>query len=693
MPPRIDEDSSPVHSPNHQTSYGSNGPTTAASLAVETANNEDGNGSNSDVPDLLTFEDAMFFVSREIFHTRELRLLQKTALFACINPYYTDSKQILVLRTGYGKSHVMRTLGVMVGGIVIIFVPLLSLSADQMNKMKEASQKFGTVETHHLDEFPTNDGGTKLRTLVDRINGLKETTTSTIFLFTSPQFMCKSSNKSLLDALLSAHQRAGVLRVVGIDEAHLFVLHSLFRVEIHMLTELFFKKIFNEGNVEWQHPILLAMTATMPLSLVPKLEALTNVTFENHDLYRPGTEHFQRRYIKIEYGVRSDTFAQSLDRLVDVLTNSILNEEHPDDECVVVIVTTAADAIAFELKLSEKLNKAKCDVDIVLVHGQQDKRDKFYGMRLFCKRFNSDVYNPRALVTNGAGNTGIDNPNITEMLRGGFPIDVLSVCQEVGRCARGEEARGRVKIMGSVKSLEQNLHLLHQLKGSSKTKGVGGGSDNFSGAGSAIRNSAIFSENDTSTTEEEKNNVYKQLRKDCTKIMNDENKKSLKLKEEMQLDVLDLLCLDKGCVQARMEAFLSAGKLKAVDRYRNSCGGMCPICESSWQKLHLQVRKMKIISWFQSFAFVQPIKANELTNCLWKGEEKWIREIFGIEKKYVKKYHVESLMLSLIAAKIIVWRVKEGHIEWWLNRIDGPDGTTLYCYTIDEYWNGIPQRF
>src|SRR6056300_1990588 len=134
----------------------------------------------------------------------------------------------------------------MVGGVVIIFVPLLSLSADQMNKMKEASQKFGTVETHHLDEFPTNDGGTKLRTLVDRINRLEETTTSTIFLFTSPQFMCKSSNKSLLDALLSAHQRAGVLRVVGIDEAHLFVLHSLFRVEIHMLTELFFKKIFNE---------------------------------------------------------------------------------------------------------------------------------------------------------------------------------------------------------------------------------------------------------------------------------------------------------------------------------------------------------------------------------------------------------------------------------------------------------------
>ena len=66
--------------------------------------------------------------------------------------------------------------GVLVGGVVVILVPLPSLSADQMNKMKEASQKYGTVETHHLDEFPTDDGGLKLKTLVDRINALEATT-------------------------------------------------------------------------------------------------------------------------------------------------------------------------------------------------------------------------------------------------------------------------------------------------------------------------------------------------------------------------------------------------------------------------------------------------------------------------------------------------------------------------------------
>ena len=121
----------------------------------------------------------------------------------------------------------------MMKGITIVFVPLLSLSADQMKKMEEAKECFGSVETHHLDELPTDDGGVALQRVVDRIKQLDETTKSTIFLFASPQFLCTKSSKPLLDELLSAHERK-ILHVVAVDEAHLHVQHSSFRVQIDL---------------------------------------------------------------------------------------------------------------------------------------------------------------------------------------------------------------------------------------------------------------------------------------------------------------------------------------------------------------------------------------------------------------------------------------------------------------------------
>ena len=200
MPPSIDADASPNHPPSPLACSGHVEPTRTAL----TASNGDENEPNFDAitaPDPTSLAESIEFVSREVFATPKLRSMQSWAIDLCLEPTKVDSKLLFVTRTGYGKSHVMRTLGVLVGGVVVILVPLLSLSADQMNKMKEASQKYGTVETHHLDEFPTDDGGLKLRTLVDRINALEETTTSTIFLFTSPQFLCEQSNEDLLNAL------------------------------------------------------------------------------------------------------------------------------------------------------------------------------------------------------------------------------------------------------------------------------------------------------------------------------------------------------------------------------------------------------------------------------------------------------------------------------------------------------------
>ena len=43
-----------------------------------------------------------------------------------------------------------------VGGIVLVIVPLLLLTADQMAKIRMALQVEGSVEAHHIDEIPTD---------------------------------------------------------------------------------------------------------------------------------------------------------------------------------------------------------------------------------------------------------------------------------------------------------------------------------------------------------------------------------------------------------------------------------------------------------------------------------------------------------------------------------------------------------
>ena len=665
MPPSIDAEASPNHPPTPLVHSERGGHTTAAFSAAEIARNEVENVPNSDSTAAVhptSLAESIEFVSREVFGTKKLRSKQSWAIELCINPSMIDSKLLLVTRTGYGKSHVMRTLGVLVGGVVIIFVPLLSLSADQMNKMKEANQKYGTVETHHLDELP-DDRGKTLGRIVTRIEGLKATTTSTIFLFTSPQFLCKESSKELLSSLISARKR-NVLRVVGIDEAHLMVQHSFFRVEIHMLTELFFKEIFDHDKST--HPIYLAMTATMPLQYVPKLEALTHVSLEKCRLLRPDRSHFLQLNVKMAYIVNTLTFTHALDQLVNVIKDS------PTD-CVVVLTTLPSTAKSLEAKLCEKLNKEKCNVDVVVVHGQLPKAEKFINMRLFCAKQNFEFFCPRALVTNGAGNTGIDSPNVRAMLRVGFPTDLQTLLQERGRCARQEQMKGSITFGCNIKSLLENLYLLNELGQSSSESGSDARSNSADGDGKGI---------------------YKQVMKRSITRMKNEKKKSLDEKNRMQLEVLKFLC-QPGCYHAKSATYLSLGELTPVDGSMN-CRQRCSMCDGSWQQLHRPVVKREVISWFQSFEFKEPIKTTDnphsLTDLLWNDKNGWKEKIFGCEgDKAIKKYHVECLMLSLIAADIIIWRVANGEIEWWRNRVSEQEGN-VYCYMISQYWKGIPLK-
>ena len=104
---------------------------------------------------------------------------------------------------------------------------------------------------------------------------IHDDTRSTIFLFASPQYM--AANPKLIEALLRAYKR-NVLRAVGIDEAHLFVGQSHFRLCIRMLKDVLWKHIFDPSEPE-MHPAFYAMTATMTLEYILLLEELTTLSF------------------------------------------------------------------------------------------------------------------------------------------------------------------------------------------------------------------------------------------------------------------------------------------------------------------------------------------------------------------------------------------------------------------------------
>ena len=90
--------------------------------------------------------------SRDVWGQPTLRPAQLQVAAALVDPQKPNNL-IASLQTGYGKSHIVQTLGAYLAGFTLIFIPLLSLSADALEKFQSANQKFGRVRVYHLDEL------------------------------------------------------------------------------------------------------------------------------------------------------------------------------------------------------------------------------------------------------------------------------------------------------------------------------------------------------------------------------------------------------------------------------------------------------------------------------------------------------------------------------------------------------------
>jgi superfamily II DNA helicase RecQ len=166
-----------------------------------------------------------------------------------------------------------------------------------MSKFTCANQKFSAVAVQHLDElFDANKQ--VYYHLLERCHGLCRSTTTTVFIFMSPQFLINhpESRKVFIQC---SHRTT--LCVIALDEVHIHVQHGTsFRSEIRALQVLFFFKIFPE-QLPTVRPRLIILTATMPTSYLLHLcRLLTVSSFQGESIVRGSPRDFDQCEIEMQ---------------------------------------------------------------------------------------------------------------------------------------------------------------------------------------------------------------------------------------------------------------------------------------------------------------------------------------------------------------------------------------------------------
>ena len=135
-------------------------------------------------------------------------------------------------------------IGSLVAVVVVVIVSLLTLCADNIRKILEASQKYASCEAQHIDDC--SEAEIK-HTIIPRINAIENESSSAMFIFTSPQKLNLCG--AIRAAILYAHNRK-ILQLFAIDEVHLYAMHGRsFCRELRLLHASFFEVVFRSGGI------------------------------------------------------------------------------------------------------------------------------------------------------------------------------------------------------------------------------------------------------------------------------------------------------------------------------------------------------------------------------------------------------------------------------------------------------------
>ena len=600
---------------------------------------DDGSDDDS-VDSSASISDHLHRGARRVFRAKSLRPKQLVAIKRIITDQQTDGKLLVVDRTGGGKSLILYMTAISVGGITLVIVPLLSLTANQLERIRQAVQKYGMVSAFNVDDISKSEMETKL---IPQIEQFKYNSSSTMLLLSSPQGI--TDNLKLRNALLRARDRE-VLRLVAIDEAHLYAMGMTYRLSIRQLERYFFAPIFKRKRNFV--PLLLAMTATMPVPLISVLKDLTHVDWmqPRHQMRSTPTE-FRQRYIDMQLHVSSEVGTLGLAPIVQL----IADDEHKNVHCC-LFVNFKDECSKWSTELESRFVDAGIDVDVLQINGDMDKHEKFAFIRLFTSSVKLARFNPNVLVATPAANTGFDQVLVCWVLTLGLPRSMTDLLQERGR----NRGAGTYSVMTDwAKFVRLLLSIVL------RTQSVAAPADHeyvntMIESKSPERRPEVSSVVDTSSTLPGVPLTPAQLQASTAQSY-------LNL-----IEVINFLFLpDLGCVHLRAEWYLHKGSLDNMPcdlqcNNDSTCENNCFVCNGAYKKYILPVVFEGAVEFLDSDYFLgrhnmpYPLThetTHDMTNKLWESND-WRTKVFGL--KSVKKYNVHSFFFQLIGAGILTFK-------------------------------------
>ena len=372
---------------------------------------------------------------------------------------------LLVRSTGGGKSAVRDVSGFLVGGITLTIVPLLSLAADQTSKILRLSldrQLFNRFHVFNLDVLRSKPLNEELRNHLEQLPNNPSCKT-TVSLFSSPQ---KISTDPLWQKTIAECCRKGTLRLIGIDECHLYAAHGLeFRDEFGHLRKCFFN--LAERNTTQPIPVLF-MTATASSSMVSDLEHLTGMSFHpTDDMIWPNCHSgVHRRNIFLNLSFKDTPIRLIKAKLVKTC-------RAPGGRKLITYSNSRKAIIRLHQHSRLALNLLGIQKDLLLVHGNMYREQKFHHTDMFigqplldeCPTTGLSLrFDPVAFfATAAATSSGLDCPEVDKVIYHGFPPTIEDFLQCSGRCGRSSQAHPGNSSFTMVVSLNSLIALMTRI--------------------------------------------------------------------------------------------------------------------------------------------------------------------------------------------------------------------------------------
>ena len=101
----------------------------------------------------------------------------------------SGGRVFVTTRTGGGKSLMLYMTAAAVGGITLCIIPLLSLTANQLEQITTAVQRWGAFYAVHLEDTGRHDVKEKV---IPEMNSFPYDSSSSMIILCSPQYIAEN---------------------------------------------------------------------------------------------------------------------------------------------------------------------------------------------------------------------------------------------------------------------------------------------------------------------------------------------------------------------------------------------------------------------------------------------------------------------------------------------------------------------